>query len=218
MNSKVGAVAHDLRLRQCLQPKPGFKLESKEFSNFEVKDEPRSDPPVTDKVDGILKKVEQEQHVSPYDLTEELEIEQNVVLIQMKKAGYTKKLDTGVLIGQGVTFISLSRRYDYIQRWLDGQHAVTAVEPCRGQLGCNTKMSRLDSQTDTVSARSKLKIEPVEVAIVKRQFILRARGRSRRQKLATDTIKEVEVPTKIKIVVFHNSRTDAGPRLTSSYS
>ncbi|GBP59397.1 Multidrug resistance protein 1 [Eumeta japonica] len=41
-------------------------------SNFDVKDEPRSGRPVTDKVNAILEKVEQDQHINSYDVAEEL--------------------------------------------------------------------------------------------------------------------------------------------------
>ncbi|GBP79344.1 hypothetical protein EVAR_99568_1 [Eumeta japonica] len=44
--------------------------------NFDVKDEPRSGRPVTDKVNVILKEVKQVQHINSYRIAEELEIEQ----------------------------------------------------------------------------------------------------------------------------------------------
>ncbi|GBP49811.1 Integrator complex subunit 1 [Eumeta japonica] len=57
--------------------------------NFGVNDEPRSGPSVTDKVNAILEKVEQEQHISPYDIAEELKTGHKTVLIHFKKARYT---------------------------------------------------------------------------------------------------------------------------------
>ncbi|GBP85106.1 hypothetical protein EVAR_51225_1 [Eumeta japonica] len=41
------------------------------FNNFDVKDEPRSGRPITDKIDAILKKVKQDKHISFYDIAEE---------------------------------------------------------------------------------------------------------------------------------------------------
>ncbi|GBP11140.1 hypothetical protein EVAR_73807_1, partial [Eumeta japonica] len=40
--------------------------------NLEVKDEPRSGRPVMDKGDTLLEKVEQDRHISSYDIAEEL--------------------------------------------------------------------------------------------------------------------------------------------------
>ncbi|GBP89131.1 Histone-lysine N-methyltransferase SETMAR [Eumeta japonica] len=64
--------------------------------NFDVKDEPRSGRPVTNKVDAILEKVEQDRHISSYDIAEEHEIGHKTVLTDLKKAGYIKKLCTWV--------------------------------------------------------------------------------------------------------------------------
>ncbi|GBP25819.1 Histone-lysine N-methyltransferase SETMAR [Eumeta japonica] len=63
------------------------------FGNFDVKDEPRSG---TDKVDAIFEKLEQDRHISSYDVAEELEIIYKTVLTHLKKVGYTEMLDTGV--------------------------------------------------------------------------------------------------------------------------
>ncbi|GBP58691.1 Histone-lysine N-methyltransferase SETMAR [Eumeta japonica] len=65
-------------------------------SNFDIKDEPRSGRPVTDKVDAILEKVEQDWDISSYDITEELGIDNKPVLTNLKEAAYTKKLHTWV--------------------------------------------------------------------------------------------------------------------------
>ncbi|GBP10828.1 hypothetical protein EVAR_5421_1 [Eumeta japonica] len=43
-----------------------------QFGNFDVKDQPRSGRPVTNKVDAILEKIEQDQHISSYHIAEEL--------------------------------------------------------------------------------------------------------------------------------------------------
>ncbi|GBP32407.1 Histone-lysine N-methyltransferase SETMAR [Eumeta japonica] len=50
--------------------------------------------PVTDKVNAILEKVEQDRHVSSYYIAEELVIDRKTVLTHFLNFGYTKKLDT----------------------------------------------------------------------------------------------------------------------------
>ncbi|GBP93783.1 Histone-lysine N-methyltransferase SETMAR [Eumeta japonica] len=62
--------------------------------NFDVKDEPRSGRPVTDKVDAILEKVEQDRHINSYDIAEELWMDVKTVLSHLRKPRYTKKLNT----------------------------------------------------------------------------------------------------------------------------
>ncbi|KAJ0175168.1 hypothetical protein K1T71_009309 [Dendrolimus kikuchii] len=64
--------------------------------NFDIKDAHRSGRPVTDKIDAIFEKVEQDQHISSYDVAGELGIDHKTVLAHLKKAGYTKKLDIWV--------------------------------------------------------------------------------------------------------------------------
>ncbi|GBP46258.1 hypothetical protein EVAR_30387_1 [Eumeta japonica] len=59
-------------------------------SNFDIKDEPRSGRPVMDKVDAILEKVEQDRHISSYDIADELRIDHKTVLSHLKKAKHTK--------------------------------------------------------------------------------------------------------------------------------
>ncbi|GBP48734.1 Histone-lysine N-methyltransferase SETMAR [Eumeta japonica] len=54
-------------------------------SNFDVQDEPRSDRPVTDKVVAILEKVEQDRHISSYDIAEQLGIDHKTVLNHLTK-------------------------------------------------------------------------------------------------------------------------------------
>ncbi|GBP03314.1 Histone-lysine N-methyltransferase SETMAR [Eumeta japonica] len=53
--------------------------------NFDVKDEPRSGRPVTDKVDVVLEKVKQDRHISSYDIAEEPWIDHKTVLTHLKK-------------------------------------------------------------------------------------------------------------------------------------
>jgi len=65
--------------------------------NFDVKDEPRSGRPVTEKVDEILEKVQQDKHISSVDVGMELGIDHKTVLNYLHyKAGYKKKLDIWV--------------------------------------------------------------------------------------------------------------------------
>ncbi|KAJ0179247.1 hypothetical protein K1T71_004959 [Dendrolimus kikuchii] len=56
----------------------------------------RSGRPVTDKIDVIFEKVEQDRHISSYNVAGELGIDHKTVLAHLKKAGYTKKLDIWV--------------------------------------------------------------------------------------------------------------------------
>ncbi|GBP64269.1 Histidine decarboxylase [Eumeta japonica] len=58
--------------------------------NFDVKDEPRSDRLVTDKVDAILEKVEQDRHISSYNIAEQLEIDHKTALTHLKKLDIQK--------------------------------------------------------------------------------------------------------------------------------
>ncbi|GBP68542.1 Histone-lysine N-methyltransferase SETMAR [Eumeta japonica] len=67
-----------------------------------------SSEPVTDKVDVILKKVEQDRHISSYEIAEELGIDHKTVLTLLKKATYTKKLD--ICIPQELTERNLTNR------------------------------------------------------------------------------------------------------------
>ncbi|KAJ0174870.1 hypothetical protein K1T71_009978 [Dendrolimus kikuchii] len=67
-----------------------------QFGNFDIKDARRSGRPVTDKIDAIFEKVEQDRHISSYDVAGELGIDHKTVLAHLKKAGYTKKLDIWV--------------------------------------------------------------------------------------------------------------------------
>lgn len=61
--------------------------------NFDIKNEPHSGPPVTEKVDQILQKVQQDKHVSSVDIGMKLGIDHKTVLNHLHKAGYKKKLD-----------------------------------------------------------------------------------------------------------------------------
>lgn len=59
----------------------------------EVKDAPRSGRPITEKVDEIMEKIEQNRHISTRDIAKELN---TTVLNHLHKAGYSKKLDVWV--------------------------------------------------------------------------------------------------------------------------
>ncbi|KAJ0171889.1 hypothetical protein K1T71_012652 [Dendrolimus kikuchii] len=64
--------------------------------NFDIKDARRFGRPVTDKIDAIFAKVEQDRHISRYNVVGELGLDHKTVLAHLKKAGYTKKLDIWV--------------------------------------------------------------------------------------------------------------------------
>ncbi|KAJ0171056.1 hypothetical protein K1T71_013255 [Dendrolimus kikuchii] len=64
--------------------------------NFDIKDARCSSRPVTDKTDAIFEKVEQDRHISSYDVAKKLRIDHKTVLVHLKTAGYTKKLDIWV--------------------------------------------------------------------------------------------------------------------------
>ncbi|KAJ0174156.1 hypothetical protein K1T71_010302 [Dendrolimus kikuchii] len=70
-----------------------------ESGNFDIKDARRSGRPVTDKIDAIFEKVEQDRHISSYDVAGEVGIDHKTVLAHLKKAGYTKKLDIWLITG-----------------------------------------------------------------------------------------------------------------------
>ncbi|GBP17834.1 Histone-lysine N-methyltransferase SETMAR [Eumeta japonica] len=72
------------------------RLRDLQSGNFDVKDEPRSGPPPMDKVDAILEKVEQNRHISSYDIAEELGVDYETVLTHLKKARFSKRLNTWV--------------------------------------------------------------------------------------------------------------------------
>ena len=61
-----------------------------------MKDEVRSGRPVTDKISVIFDKVEQDRHISSYDVIKELHVNHKTVLRQLQKSGYKKKLDIWV--------------------------------------------------------------------------------------------------------------------------
>ncbi|GBP23550.1 Putative uncharacterized protein FLJ37770 [Eumeta japonica] len=61
--------------------------------NFDVKNEPRSGQPLTDKVEAILKKVKEDRHISS-NITKELEIDHKTVLIRLKKSWILQKIST----------------------------------------------------------------------------------------------------------------------------
>lgn len=59
--------------------------------NFSVKDAPRSNRPVTEKVDEISQLMEQDRHASCQEMAEALNI--NHMTHYLKSAGYKKKFD-----------------------------------------------------------------------------------------------------------------------------
>ena len=67
------------------------------IENFDVKDEPRSGRPITEKSDEIMEKVERDKHVSTVEIARELDIDHKTILNHLHKAGYKKKLDFGFL-------------------------------------------------------------------------------------------------------------------------
>ncbi|EGI59943.1 Histone-lysine N-methyltransferase SETMAR [Acromyrmex echinatior] len=64
--------------------------------NFDVKDEPRSGRPITEKSDEIMEKVERDKHVSTVEIAKELGIDHKIILNHLHKARYKKKLDVWV--------------------------------------------------------------------------------------------------------------------------
>ena len=65
--------------------------------NYDVKDARRSGRPITDKMDAIFEKVEQDRHISSYDVAEELGIDHKTVLAHLKKLGTQKSSIFGYL-------------------------------------------------------------------------------------------------------------------------
>ncbi|GBP43708.1 hypothetical protein EVAR_29689_1 [Eumeta japonica] len=90
--------SHDELLHAMGLQNDNVKPQKKRFQtgNFDVNDEPRSGRPVTDKVDAILENVKQDRHIDSYDIAKELGIDHKTVFIHLKKAEYTKKLDSWV--------------------------------------------------------------------------------------------------------------------------
>ncbi|GBP27942.1 Histone-lysine N-methyltransferase SETMAR [Eumeta japonica] len=64
--------------------------------HFDVKDELLSGRRLTDKVDTILDKVEQDRYISFHKLVEELGLQHKTVLTDLKKSGYIKQLDNWI--------------------------------------------------------------------------------------------------------------------------
>lgn len=64
--------------------------------NFDVKDAARSGRPATEKVDEILKKIDENPHASTLEIAEELNITHVTVLKHLRAAGFVKKLDERV--------------------------------------------------------------------------------------------------------------------------
>ncbi|KAG5316743.1 SETMR methyltransferase, partial [Acromyrmex insinuator] len=61
------------------------------IGNFDVKDEPRSDRPITEKSDEIMKRVERDKHVTTMEIARELGIDHKTVLNHLHKAGCLQK-------------------------------------------------------------------------------------------------------------------------------
>ncbi|CAH2269431.1 jg11739 [Pararge aegeria aegeria] len=57
--------------------------------NFDVKDAPHSGHPIMDKMDAIFE-VEQDRHISSYNVAEELGIDHKTVLAHLKKTVHKK--------------------------------------------------------------------------------------------------------------------------------
>ncbi|XP_020298171.1 histone-lysine N-methyltransferase SETMAR-like, partial [Pseudomyrmex gracilis] len=64
--------------------------------NFDVKDAPRSGRPITEKVDEIMKIIEQDRHISSHEIGKQLNIDHKTVLNHLQNAGYKKNLDVWV--------------------------------------------------------------------------------------------------------------------------
>jgi len=54
--------------------------------NFDVKNAPRFDRPITEKVDEIMEKIEQDRHISSHDIGKELNIDHKIILNHLEKA------------------------------------------------------------------------------------------------------------------------------------
>ena len=61
-----------------------------------MKDEVCSGRTVTDKISAIFKKVEQDLHISSYDIAEELDVDYKTVLRHLRRSGYQKQLNIWV--------------------------------------------------------------------------------------------------------------------------
>ena len=72
------------------------------IQNFDVKDEPHSGWPITEKSDETLEKVQQNQHISSHDIDYELNIHHRTVLNHLQKAEFNNKLDFWVQHGLSV--------------------------------------------------------------------------------------------------------------------
>jgi len=61
-----------------------------QFENFDVKDALHSDQPITEKIYEIMEKVEQDRHISSYDIGKELNIDHKTVLNHLEKTRLKK--------------------------------------------------------------------------------------------------------------------------------
>jgi len=61
-----------------------------QFGHFDVEDAPRSGRTIIGKVDEIMKKVEQDRHISSHDIDKEINIDHKTVLNYLEKDWYRK--------------------------------------------------------------------------------------------------------------------------------
>ena len=66
--------------------------------NFDVKDEPRSNRPITEKSDEILEKIEQDRHISSHDIAYELNIHYQTVRTICKRLSLKRNSMFGCLM------------------------------------------------------------------------------------------------------------------------
>jgi len=78
----------DMMQYQYVWHKAAFKRF--QSGNFDVKNAPRCDRPIAEKVDKIMEKIEQDQHISSHDIGKELNIDHKTVLNHLEKAGCKK--------------------------------------------------------------------------------------------------------------------------------
>ncbi|GBP72872.1 Histone-lysine N-methyltransferase SETMAR [Eumeta japonica] len=77
-------------------PGSGSRIDIEKKTMIAIIDEPCSSRPVTDKVDAVLEKVGEDRHINSDDIVEDMKIDHKTVLTDLKRAGYTKKLDSWI--------------------------------------------------------------------------------------------------------------------------
>ncbi|GBO99187.1 hypothetical protein EVAR_489_1 [Eumeta japonica] len=90
----------------------------RESVNFDVKDEPRFGRLVTDKVDANLEKVEQDWHITSYDIAEELGIDYKTEhprgsYLNWLRGGYPRAPQAGLSQTDGILCRPTRRRYPH---------------------------------------------------------------------------------------------------------